>query len=145
MDLQVEVRNRLNGTKRIFSARRSDTVYNLKQQLKDCYRRHQSRRVPRGNMILVVGADTITDDQKLKCLARCAAWCIMEDLVPRKCLPLSLELDLVITDFTCAVCGSAEDNKTCASCRQVFCCSHACQREHWAIHKLECQKACHRL
>ncbi|KAH7832368.1 putative zinc finger MYND domain protein [Monocercomonoides exilis] len=39
----------------------------------------------------------------------------------------------------CGFCGKKAQNR-CSKCRSVFYCSVDCQRKHWKIHKLECDK-----
>lgn len=36
--------------------------------------------------------------------------------------------------------GESEEMKTCSRCKLARYCSQECQREHWAAHKVVCQK-----
>ncbi len=40
----------------------------------------------------------------------------------------------------CAVCGSADNVKSCAGCRNFSYCSRACQVRHWPTHKALCEE-----
>ena len=40
----------------------------------------------------------------------------------------------------CAVCGSADNVKSCAGCRSFSYCSRACQVRHWPAHKALCEE-----
>lgn len=40
----------------------------------------------------------------------------------------------------CAVCGSADNVKSCAGCRNFSYCSRACQARHWPTHKQLCEE-----
>ncbi len=40
----------------------------------------------------------------------------------------------------CAVCGSADNVKSCAGCRNLSYCSRACQVRHWPAHKELCEE-----
>lgn len=48
-------------------------------------------------------------------------------------------VDKTRQDKSCASCAKQECAKLCSKCKKVFYCSVACQKSHWAEHKLNCE------